>query len=195
MFSTDMEPSEPGPGPGPGPGPRPGPRPGPAPSSVSLKSDSSRNAPPTFKEARPEGNSTKMDLPGRGPGLGPGLGLRPGPAPSSVSLKSDNSKNILIEFREDLPEKQRDPDLQPPTEAQLNLVFTRLEQDVLRFVQQQLQKLHRLLASDYPECSESEEEEQSTEVLNITLDFLKKMDQEHLAQRLQNSNHSQTKCF
>ncbi|XP_055009883.1 NLR family CARD domain-containing protein 3-like [Boleophthalmus pectinirostris] len=58
-----------------------------------------------------------------------------------------------------------------------------LEEQVLRFVQQQLQRLLRLLASDYPECSESEEEE-SREVLNITLDFLKRMDQEHLAQRL-----------
>ncbi|XP_055079181.1 NACHT, LRR and PYD domains-containing protein 3-like isoform X1 [Periophthalmus magnuspinnatus] len=46
----------------------------------------------------------------------------------------------------------------------------------------------RLLASDYPECSESEEEE-SREVLNITLDFLKKMDQEHLAQRLFNRSN------
>ncbi|XP_055080708.1 uncharacterized protein LOC117370217 isoform X2 [Periophthalmus magnuspinnatus] len=43
----------------------------------------------------------------------------------------------------------------------------------------------RLLASDYPECSESEEEE-SREVLNITLDFLKRMDQERLAQCLFN---------
>ncbi|XP_055007409.1 NACHT, LRR and PYD domains-containing protein 1-like [Boleophthalmus pectinirostris] len=59
-----------------------------------------------------------------------------------------------------------------------------LEEQVLRFVQQQLQKLLRLLASDYPECSEEEEEEESREVLNITLDFLKRMDQEHLAQRL-----------
>ncbi|KAK7879491.1 hypothetical protein WMY93_033796, partial [Mugilogobius chulae] len=63
----------------------------------------------------------------------------------------------------------------------------RLEKDVLTFVKEQLQRLHRLLASDYPECSESEEEEQSSReaVLNITLDFLRRMDQEQLAQRLQ----------
>ncbi|KAK7886605.1 hypothetical protein WMY93_026226 [Mugilogobius chulae] len=88
-------------------------------------------------------------------------------------------------FRDARPEENRD--LEPDSrKTQLDHVFARLEQDVLRFVQQQLQKLHRLLASDYPECSESEEEEQSTEVLNIALDFLKKMEQEHLAQRLQN---------
>ncbi|KAJ0032939.1 hypothetical protein NQD34_000046 [Periophthalmus magnuspinnatus] len=70
----------------------------------------------------------------------------------------------------------------------LLLLFQRLEEQVLRFVQQQLQRLHRLLASDYPECTESEEEE-SREVLNITLDFLKRMDQEHLAQRLFNRSN------
>ncbi|KAK7909463.1 hypothetical protein WMY93_014147 [Mugilogobius chulae] len=76
-------------------------------------------------------------------------------------------------------------ELNPQTCSENLFLKPRLEEDVLRFVQQQLQRLHRLLASDYPECSESEEEE-SPEVLNIALDFLKKMDQEHLAQRLQN---------
>ncbi|XP_072312786.1 protein NLRC3-like [Eucyclogobius newberryi] len=61
----------------------------------------------------------------------------------------------------------------------------RLEKDVLVFVQQQLQRFHRVLASDYPECSE--EGEESREVLNITLDFLKRMDQEDFAQRLKSS--------
>ncbi|XP_055009179.1 NLR family CARD domain-containing protein 3-like [Boleophthalmus pectinirostris] len=68
-------------------------------------------------------------------------------------------------------------------QQQLTTKYGVLEEQILRFVRQQLQRLHRLLASDYPECSESEEEE-SKEVLTITLDFLKKMDQEHLAQRL-----------
>ncbi|XP_055009097.1 NACHT, LRR and PYD domains-containing protein 3-like [Boleophthalmus pectinirostris] len=69
--------------------------------------------------------------------------------------------------------------------AQLRVLdFSVVNERVLKEqVLQQLQRLHRLLASDYPECSESEEEE-SREVLNFTLDFLKRMDQEHLAQRL-----------
>ncbi|XP_055086565.1 NLR family CARD domain-containing protein 3-like isoform X2 [Periophthalmus magnuspinnatus] len=112
---------------------------------------------------------------------GPGPGSKPRPAPSSVSLKSDNSKDLPFTFREAPPEDQREPG---PKE-QLDAIFRRLEEQVLRFVQQQLQRLHRLLASDYPECTESEEEE-SREVLNITMDFLKRMDQEHLAQRLLN---------
>ncbi|KAJ0005340.1 hypothetical protein NQD34_015234 [Periophthalmus magnuspinnatus] len=110
---------------------------------------------------------------------GPGPGSKPRPAPSSVSLKSDRSKANPPAFTEAPPEDQREPG---PKE-QLDAIFKRLEEQVLRFVQQQLQRLHRLLASDYPECTESEEEE-SREVLNITMDFLKRMDQEHLAQRL-----------
>ncbi|KAK7879493.1 hypothetical protein WMY93_033798, partial [Mugilogobius chulae] len=76
---------------------------------------------------------------------------------------------------------------EPGPKEQLDAIFRRLEKDVLTFVKEQLQRLHRLLASDYPECSESEEEEQSSReaVLNITLDFLRRMDQEQLAQRLQ----------
>ncbi|XP_055007284.1 protein NLRC3-like isoform X1 [Boleophthalmus pectinirostris] len=153
----------------------------PAPSSVSLRSDHSKGLPPDFSEARPEDESScNMDP----PGLGPGSKLRPKPAPSSVSLRSDHSKGLPPDFSEARPEDEREPG---PKE-QLDAIFRRLEEDVLTFVKEQLQRLHRLLASDYPECSESEEEEQSSrEVLNITLDFLRRMDQEQLAQRLQNS--------
>ncbi|XP_055079206.1 NLR family CARD domain-containing protein 3-like [Periophthalmus magnuspinnatus] len=156
------------------PGPGPGSEPRPAPSSVSLKSDRSKDNPLYFREAPPEDQSSyNMDPPGPGPGS------KPRPAPSSVSLKSDRSKDNPIYFREAPPEDQREPG----QKEQLDAIFRRLEEQVLRFVQQQLQRLHRLLASDYPECTESEEKE-SREVLNITLDFLKRMDQEHLAQRL-----------
>ncbi|XP_055078302.1 NACHT, LRR and PYD domains-containing protein 3-like isoform X2 [Periophthalmus magnuspinnatus] len=160
------------------PGPGPGSKPRPAPSSVSLKRDRSRS-PFKIREAPPEDQSSyNMDPPGPGPGS------KPRPAPSSVSLKSDHSKGLPPLFREAPPEHQREPG---PKE-QLDAIFRRLEEQVLRFVQQQLQRLHRLLASDYPECTESEEEE-SREVLNITLDFLKRMDQEHLAQRLFNRSN------
>ncbi|XP_033842339.2 NLR family CARD domain-containing protein 3-like [Periophthalmus magnuspinnatus] len=120
------------------------------------------------------------------PGPGPGSKPRPKPAPSSMSLKSDRSKAYPPDFREAPPEDQREPG----TKEQLDAIFRRLEEDVLTFVKEQLQRLHGLLASDYPECSESEEEEQSSReaVLNITLDFLRRMDQEQLAQRLQDRN-------
>uniref|UniRef100_A0A3B3ZCB8 NACHT domain-containing protein n=1 Tax=Periophthalmus magnuspinnatus TaxID=409849 RepID=A0A3B3ZCB8_9GOBI len=69
-------------------------------------------------------------------------------------------------------------------ETQPVCMFQRLEEQVLAFVRQQLQRLHRLLALDYPECSESEGEDPSREaVFTITLDFLKRMDQNDLVQR------------
>ncbi|KAK7912601.1 hypothetical protein WMY93_012812 [Mugilogobius chulae] len=103
-------------------------------------------------------------------------------------MRSDRSKDHPLNLREAPPEDQREPG---PKE-QLDAIFRRLEKDVLTFVKEQLQRLHRLLASDYPECSESEEEEQSSReaVLNITLDFLRRMDQEQLAQRLQHTNQT-----
>ncbi|XP_055016964.1 NLR family CARD domain-containing protein 3-like isoform X2 [Boleophthalmus pectinirostris] len=169
---TEMDP--------PGSGTKPGP--------VSVKSDSSKSWGIDFKR-------TEMDP--------PGSGTKPGP----VSVKSDSSKSWGIDFKRSCAQSceslQSDRSRDPGPEFKaasgleklsreesrgerphLDTVFTVLEEQVLVYVQQQLQRLHRLLASDYPECSEGEE--LSTEVLNITLDFLKRMDQEHLAQRLQN---------
>uniref|UniRef100_A0AAV2K813 NACHT-associated domain-containing protein n=1 Tax=Knipowitschia caucasica TaxID=637954 RepID=A0AAV2K813_KNICA len=65
----------------------------------------------------------------------------------------------------------------------LDAILRRLQEDVVTFVKEQLQRIQRLLASDYPECSESEV--QSREVLNIALDFLRRMKQDELVQRLQ----------
>ncbi|XP_055084653.1 NACHT, LRR and PYD domains-containing protein 3-like isoform X2 [Periophthalmus magnuspinnatus] len=175
QSSYNMEP--------PGPGHWSKPRPKPAPSSVSLKSDRSKGYVPDFREAPPEDQSSyNMEPPGPGPGSKP----RPKPALNFLSLKSDRSIGYVPDFRKAPPKDQREPG---PKE-QLDAIFRRLEENVLTFVKEQLQRLHRLLASDYPECSESEEEEQSSReaVLNITLDFLRRMDQEQLAQRLQDRN-------
>ncbi|XP_055019322.1 protein NLRC3-like isoform X2 [Boleophthalmus pectinirostris] len=64
-----------------------------------------------------------------------------------------------------------------------SLWFQDVKKRVLSFVEQQLERLHMLLAPDHPKHSESEEEA-SKEVLTITMDILKEMDQELLAQRL-----------
>ncbi|XP_055004823.1 LOW QUALITY PROTEIN: protein NLRC3-like [Boleophthalmus pectinirostris] len=145
---------------------------GPGPSGVSLSSNFSKGLVIDFKKDQ-SGSSEQ-------------LRTKTGPGPSGVSLSSNFSKGLVIDFKKDQSgssEQLRDEDLSQEPQAELDSIFQVLEEQVLRFVQQQLQRLHRLLASDYPECSESEEEE-SREVLNITLDFLKRMDQEHLAQRL-----------
>uniref|UniRef100_A0A8C6U4P1 NACHT domain-containing protein n=1 Tax=Neogobius melanostomus TaxID=47308 RepID=A0A8C6U4P1_9GOBI len=70
----------------------------------------------------------------------------------------------------------------------LDLIFT---ERIVAFVKQQLEKFHRLLVSDFPECLESEEEQRSRDaVLNITLDFLRRMKQETLAECLSNKKNS-----
>ncbi|XP_055017211.1 NACHT, LRR and PYD domains-containing protein 3-like isoform X4 [Boleophthalmus pectinirostris] len=127
-------------------------------STLTLKSDDSKGLPPVFREP-----------------------------PSTLSLKSNDSKGLPPVFSE-LPAPLDESLKGGPTLTELDAIFRILEQQVLSFVQQQLQRLHRLLASDYPEFSEVEEEELSSReaVLNITLDFLKRMNQEHLAQRLLN---------
>ncbi|XP_055013553.1 NLR family CARD domain-containing protein 3-like [Boleophthalmus pectinirostris] len=109
------------------------------------------------------------------------------PGPDSVCLRSDWSKDRAPDFKDVSPPDEGvklSPDESSRERLHLDVVFTRLEDDIVTFVRQELQRLHRLLASDYPESSESDREEPSREVLNITLDFLKRMNQEHLAQSL-----------
>ncbi|XP_067454373.1 NLR family CARD domain-containing protein 3-like [Thunnus thynnus] len=80
-----------------------------------------------------------------------------------------------------------------------------LEENIITFVKNELKKMQRVLSPDYPECLESqredeevldgEEEEQrrssSREAfLKITLHFLRRMKQEELADRLQNRTHA-----
>ncbi|KAK7939828.1 hypothetical protein WMY93_003154 [Mugilogobius chulae] len=64
------------------------------------------------------------------------------------------------------------------------------------FVQKELKKLHKLLSTDYPECleplkDEDEEQRSSSEaVLKITLNFLRRMKQKELAERLRSRSYS-----
>ncbi|CAK6978579.1 uncharacterized protein LOC119902295 [Scomber scombrus] len=86
-------------------------------------------------------------------------------------------------------------------QTQLDSIFMLLEENISRFVKNELKKMQKALSPDYPECLESqredeevldgEEEEQrrsSREAfLKITLHFLRRMKQEELAERLQSS--------
>ena len=78
-------------------------------------------------------------------------------------------------------------------------LFQLLEENIVTFVKNELRKFQRLLSPDYPECSKSddeevvdgEEEEQRVSsreaFLKITLQFLRRMKQEELADCLQSS--------
>nr|XP_029135568.1 NACHT, LRR and PYD domains-containing protein 3-like [Labrus bergylta] len=120
------------------------------------------------------------------------------PGPSCVSIKSDNSKGRLIDFKDGHPadgrvqqessEVHRDQsDQQNPTDS----IFMLLEENIVTFVKNELKRVYRVLSPDYPECleSQSEDEEQGRRCkeafLKITLHFLRRMKQEGLADCLQ----------
>ncbi|XP_013860476.1 protein NLRC3-like [Austrofundulus limnaeus] len=84
----------------------------------------------------------------------------------------------------------------PQHQIQLNSIFMELEDNIVSFVKNELKKVQRVLSQDYPECSasqrmdmlEDEDEKQRSSrgaFLKITLNFLRMMNQEKLADHLQ----------
>ena len=80
------------------------------------------------------------------------------------------------------------------------ILFQLLEDNIMTFVKKELKKIQKVLSPDYPESSESqredgevlkgEDEEQKSfreALMKITVDFLRRMKQEELAERLQSS--------
>ncbi|KAM4731078.1 protein NLRC3-like isoform 2-T2 [Anableps anableps] len=134
---------------------------------------------------------------------------KPGPEPSCVSLKSDWSKDLDVEFKSDQPSAANRVDQQSSEVAsgpsaqqhqtQLDSIFMLLEDNIVTFVKNELKKIQKVLSPDDPGCSESqrddeevlegEDEEQRRSsreaVMKITLNFLRRMKQEELADRLQ----------
>ncbi|XP_039648331.1 uncharacterized protein LOC120553704, partial [Perca fluviatilis] len=71
-------------------------------------------------------------------------------------------------------------------------MFQLLEENIVMFVKNELKKIQKVLSRDYPESSESQREDEDEEqrrsreaFLKITLHFLRRMNQEELADRLQ----------
>ncbi|XP_070786566.1 NLR family CARD domain-containing protein 3-like isoform X2 [Enoplosus armatus] len=136
-------------------------------------------------------------------------GPEPGPGPSCVSFKSDWSKDLIIDFKKVDQDSSEVPSGQPAQQHQTHLdsIFMLLEENIVTFVKNELKKIQKVLSSDYPECSESqredeevldgEEEEQrksSREAFRkITVNFLRRMKQEELADCLQ-SKHPVPVC-
>ncbi|MEQ2196049.1 hypothetical protein XENOCAPTIV_022982, partial [Xenoophorus captivus] len=131
-----------------------------------------------------------------------------GPEASWVSLKSNESKGI-IEIKSEQRSAANRVDQQnsevpsgPSTQqhqTQLDSIFMLLEDNIVTFVKNELKKVKKVLSPDYPEGLESkwrdeevlegddkEDRRSSREAfVKITLNFLKKMKQEELAERLQ----------
>ena len=74
------------------------------------------------------------------------------------------------------------------------ILFQLLQENINRFVMNEMKRVQRVLSPDYPECSESQSEDEDEEqrssreaFLKIALQLLRRMKQEELAQRLQSS--------
>ncbi|XP_034548691.1 NACHT, LRR and PYD domains-containing protein 12-like [Notolabrus celidotus] len=171
----------------------------PGPSCVSMKSDLSKDLVINFKDGPPA--DERM------------LRKRPeSPGPSCVSMKSDLSKDLVINFKDGPPDDERvqqssedlsdQPDQQHQTD--LDSIFPLLEENIITFVKKELKRVQRVLRSDNPACfegqsedgevldGEDEEQRRSSRdaFLKITLQFLRRMKQEELADCLQSRTNA-----
>uniref|UniRef100_A0A4W6FEH8 NACHT domain-containing protein n=1 Tax=Lates calcarifer TaxID=8187 RepID=A0A4W6FEH8_LATCA len=134
------------------------------------------------------------------------------PGPSCLSLKSDKSKDFVINFKGRRPsadqivdqESSEVPSGQSAQQHQTHLdsIFMLLEENIVTFVKKELKKMQKVLSPDYPECLESQREDEEVldgedeeqrrssreEFLKITLNFLRRMKQEELADCLQSKS-------
>uniref|UniRef100_A0A8C5CSF1 NACHT, LRR and PYD domains-containing protein 3-like n=2 Tax=Gadus morhua TaxID=8049 RepID=A0A8C5CSF1_GADMO len=166
----------------------------PGPCCPSMKSDLSKFPPITFKDgnqsiAKRRVQQQRADSPG----------------PSCVSMKSDRSMHNPPKFKDGLPSKaERDPHhrskvtrAQSVKQYQTELI-KRAEENAHAFLDKELKKHWRDLFSDYPQCSESQREEEEEVdgkneeqrrraiegVVDITKLCLMEMNQEELAYTL-----------
>uniref|UniRef100_A0AAZ1WVL7 B30.2/SPRY domain-containing protein n=1 Tax=Oreochromis aureus TaxID=47969 RepID=A0AAZ1WVL7_OREAU len=122
----------------------------------------------------------------------------PEAGPSCVSLKSDRSRRQPIDFKVQQVSAAERVDQesaevrggQSAHQTQLDSIFMLLEDNIITFVKNELKKIQKVLSPDYPECLESqrEDDEQRSRreaFVKITLDFLRRMNEEELADRLQ----------
>ncbi|XP_026185244.1 protein NLRC3-like isoform X5 [Mastacembelus armatus] len=187
---------------------RPG-SPGPGPDSVSMMSDRSMDRPLQLRQSADGRKRFKMDqrlfqtdkmIQQQRPDS---------PEPSCVSFKSDWSMGGLINFRGGSPaadqmvdqESSEVPGAQSAQQrpTQPDSVFMLLENHIVSFVKNELKKMQKVLTSGSPESQredeemlEGQDEEQrrsSREAfLKITLNFLRGMKQEELADCLQSKS-------
>ncbi|XP_072319578.1 uncharacterized protein [Eucyclogobius newberryi] len=156
------------------------PRSEPGPSCESLRSHMSKEEPMNFRteplEHKPESFAE---------------------IPSCDSFRSDRSMGERHNFESE-PVEQPGPEVSSGQhhQTQLDSIFKFLEKDIFTFVQKELKKLHKVMTTEYPECleplkDEDEEQRSSNEaVLNITLNFLRRMKQKELAERLWSRTYS-----
>ncbi|XP_071362387.1 NLR family CARD domain-containing protein 3-like isoform X6 [Trachinotus anak] len=172
----------------------------PEPSCLSFKSNYSMGRLINFKEGRPSAHQMIQQQ-------------RPdSPEPSCLSFKSNYSMGRLINFKERRPSADQIVDQESSVvprgqsaqqhQTHLDSIFMLLEGNMVTFVKNELKKIQKLLGPDYPECSESQREDEEVlegedeeqrrssreAFLKITVNFLRRMKQEELADCLQSRN-------
>ncbi|CAI5657194.1 unnamed protein product [Oreochromis niloticus] len=125
---------------------------------------------------------------------GPTRGQRSQSAGSSCpSVRSDRSKGYNPDFSgEPGPTRVDQQSSEVPSgqsaqqhQTQLDSIFMLLEDNIITFVKNELKKIQKVLSPDYPECLESQRSSSREAFVKITVDFLRRMKQEELADRLQ----------
>uniref|UniRef100_A0AAZ1XP01 FISNA domain-containing protein n=1 Tax=Oreochromis aureus TaxID=47969 RepID=A0AAZ1XP01_OREAU len=166
--------------------------PGPPPSSLSLQSDASKEEPFNFKsqlvsaaERLTEVQKKMMmeEEEDRAESAGS----------SCPSVRSDRSKGQPPEFSgEPGPTRVDQQSSEVPSgqsaqqhQTHLDSIFMLLEDNIITFVKNELKKMQKVLSPDYPECLESQRSSSREAFVKITVDFLRRMKQEELADQLQ----------
>ncbi|KAM3585526.1 uncharacterized protein V6R79_019691 [Siganus canaliculatus] len=159
---------------------------GPGPSCVSFKSDCSKHIITDFKLTHGEQDSA-------------------GPGPSCVSFKSDCSKHIITDFKQSENRQVDQQSSEGPSGLQLDSIFRLLEDNMVSFVRKELKKIHKTLSPHEPEDSPREDEEglggdeeQSSSIreafLKMAVEFLRRMEEEELADCLQSRSPDMCQC-
>ncbi|CAI5677892.1 unnamed protein product [Oreochromis niloticus] len=112
---------------------------------------------------------------------------------SCPSVRSDRSKGQPPDFSaEPGPTRVDQQSSEVPSgqsaqqhQTQLDSIFMLLEDNIITFVKNELKKIQKVLSPDYPECLESQRSSSREAFVKITVDFLRRMKQEELADRLQ----------
>ncbi|XP_039880838.1 NACHT, LRR and PYD domains-containing protein 12-like, partial [Simochromis diagramma] len=165
-------------------------QPGPPPICVSLKSDASKNEAVRFK-VQPVSAAERIHTTPAGPE----------PDPSCVSLNSGWSADRPINFKFEqasVAERLDQESSEVPSDqsaqhhqTHMDSIFMLLEDNIITFVKDELKKIQKVLTTDYPECLESQREDDEQRrssreaFVKITLNFLRTIRQVELADRLQ----------
>ncbi|RVE55429.1 hypothetical protein OJAV_G00236420 [Oryzias javanicus] len=120
----------------------------------------------------------------------------PGSEPSCVSKRSDRSKAQPLNFKEISSEVEQVDQQSSETpsgpsvqqhQTQLDSIFLLLEDNIVTFVKKELKKIQKILSQREDEEEDEDEEQRSSResLMKITENFLRRMKQEELADRLQ----------